>query len=313
MPYAGITLNIVLLTPSFIDIVKKVEEWSRSAGNIFELIKYGTSETLCNEIVVNEKLKFISEHVPKHRRPLNDNQFGHYLAGLIDGDGHFNIQGQLVIVFDIQSVSLAYYIKEYIGYGNVRKVKGKNAYLYIISCSKGLLKVLNLINGKLRNKNKYYQIDKIISNNKSIKINKVFHLNYTNDLENHWLAGFSDADASFQIKLINRNFKTEVRLNYQIDQKEDYILILIKNYFGGNIRFRSSQSTYYYGSTSFGSAKNVINYFNSFHMLSVKHVNYLKWRKAYILVQTKNQISKEGLNKIIKLKSSMNKFNKTTI
>ena len=37
------------------------------------------------------------------------------------------------------------------------------------------------------------------------------------------MAGFSDADASFQIKIIkriNRN-KPEIRLNYQIDQKKN--------------------------------------------------------------------------------------------
>jgi hypothetical protein len=90
------------------------------------------------------------------------------------------------------------------------------------------------------------------------------------------LAGFSDADASFQIKLISRNNRTEVILNYQIDQKNNDLLILIKNHFGGNIGFRQSIETYYYGSTSFGSAKNVINYFNKYHMLSLKHVNYLK-------------------------------------
>jgi len=76
--------------------------------------------------------------------------------------------------------------------------------------------------------------------------------------------------------MINRNNKTEVRLNYQIDQKTNHLLLLIKDYLGGNIGYRESQDTYYYGSTSFGSAKNVINYFNRFHMLSNKHVNYLK-------------------------------------
>jgi len=77
--------------------------------------------------------------------------------------------------------------------------------------------------------------------------------------------------------LINRNnHKIEARLNFQIDQKKDIILVLIKNYLGGNIGYRSSQDTYYYGSTSFGSAKKVINYFDKFHLLSSKHINYLK-------------------------------------
>jgi len=50
----------------------------------------------------------------------------------------------------------------------------------------------------------------------------------------------------------------------------------IKNYLGGNIGYRKAQDTYYYGSTSFGSAKNVIEYFNKFNLQSRKHVSYLR-------------------------------------
>jgi hypothetical protein len=65
-------------------------------------------------------------------------------------------------------------------------------------------------------------------------------------------------------------------LNFQIDQKKDNLLLLIKDFLGGNIGYRANQDTYYYGSTSFGSAKNVINYFDNFHLLSSKHINFLK-------------------------------------
>ena len=34
--------------------------------------------------------------VPKHLKPVTFDQFGHYLAGLIDGDGHFSRKQQLV-------------------------------------------------------------------------------------------------------------------------------------------------------------------------------------------------------------------------
>jgi hypothetical protein len=68
----------------------------------------------------------------------------------------------------------------------------------------------------------------------------------------------------------------EVRLNFQIDQKKNCILLKIKEFLGGNIGFRKSKDTFYYGSTSFGSAKKVVNYFDYFHLLSSKHINYLK-------------------------------------
>lgn len=104
-----------------------------------------------------------------------------------------------------------------------------------------------------------------------------------------------------------------MRLNFQIDQKKDSLLLLIKDFIGGNIGYRKSQDTYYYGSTSFGSAKNVNNYFDDFHLLSSKHINFLKWRKAYLIIQNKDHLNKAGINKIMKLKNSMNRLNTTTV
>lgn len=303
------------------DTVKKLKQWSISAGNIILFyISNGTSETLRNKTVVNhalhENVKPISVHLPTHLKPLNDYQFGHYLAGLIDGDGHFSRQQQLVIVFHSLDASLAYYLKNRLGFGSVKKVKDKNAFILVIAARKGLLKVINLINGKIRRESKFYQItNNILSNPNYIEYSKIvnFKLNLNKDLKNHWLAGFSDADASFQIKVLNRNDRAEVRLNFQIDQKNNSLLLLIKEFLGGNLGYRKSQDTYYYGSTSFGSAKNVVNYFDYFHLLSSKHINYLKWRKAYLIIQNKDHLKQDGLNKIIKLKSTMNRLSDNTV
>ncbi len=309
MLFAGTTSLFSFKYSILNDIVTKLKQWSLSAGNPL-LYKGGTSETLRNEIVSNtENVKAISVHNSKHLKPISDNQFGHYLAGLIDGDGHFSSKQQLVIVFSGSDASLAYFIKERLGFGNVRKVKDKNAYLLIVSNTEGLTKVINLINGKLRT-SKYNQVvDSILSHHRydNLKKNIDFKINYTKDFNNHWIAGFSDADASFQIKVVSKatRSKSEIRLNYQIDQKNKDILNLIKDYFGGNIGYRKSQDTYYYGSTSFGSAKNVINYFDEYHLQSTKYINYLKWRKAYLLIQSKLHLTEQGINNILKLKDSM--------
>ena len=290
----------------FNDTVKKLKQWSQSAGNTFNF-ESGTSETIRNN---TENIKNISIHVPTHLKPLNDEQFGHYLAGLIDGDGHFNNQQHLVIVLSSPDVQLAYYIKEIIGFGHVRKVKDKNTYIYVISNKHGILRTINLINNKLRTTNKYNQvITRILENPKYLNENIVFNINNSKDFNNHWLAGFSDADSSFQIKIITREIRPrpEVRLNFQIDQKHNDLLLLIKELFGGNIGYRKSQDTYYYGSTSFGSAKKVIKYFDNYHLQSSKHRSYLQWRKAYIIIQNSKHIDKEGLNTIKLLKESINK------
>ena len=297
-------------------IVTKLKQRSQSAGNFLimsNVINERTSETLRHKSKDSENIKKISIHVPTHLRPVNELDFGHYLAGLIDGDGHFSSALQLVIAFSDSEASLAYYIKERIGFGNVRKVKNKKAIILVISNRIGLLKILNLINGKIRSENKLRQITKNILSNSYFNSIINFTCNSDLDLNNYWLAGFSDADASFQIKLITRNNKTEVRLNFQIDQKRNDVLILIKKFLGGNIGYRKSQDTYYYNSTSFGSAKKVINYFDQFHMLSSKHINFLKWRKAYIVIQDKNHLIESGLLKIINLKKTMNRNNSETM
>jgi hypothetical protein len=214
-----------------IETVKKLKRWSQSAGNAF-VLKSVTPETIRSN---TEKIKNISIHVPRHLKPLNDEQFGHYLAGLIDGDGHFSSQQQLIIVFNSLDVQLAYYIKKIIGFGQVKKVKDKNAYLYIISNKAGLIKTINLINGKIRTTNKFHQIiNNILTSSKYSEENLKFKINDSNDFNNHWIAGFSDADASFQIKIINRETRPrpEIRLNFQIDQKCKEVLFLVQEQFG---------------------------------------------------------------------------------
>ena len=115
-------------------------------------------------------------------------QFGHYLAGLIDGDGHFSSKQQLVIVFHSSDAFLAYYIKKRLGFGNVKKVKDKNAFILVIAARKDLEKVINLINGKIRTENKFNQINNnILNHDKYIEFkNKInFKLNLDKDLRNH--------------------------------------------------------------------------------------------------------------------------------
>ena len=57
----------------------------------------------------------------------------------------------------------------------------------------------------------------------------------------------------------------------------------------------------------------MILYFDRFHLLSTKHNNYLKWRKAYILIQKKDHLTESGLTKIIMLTTTMNRNNSEEI
>ena len=254
----------------------------------FQLIR----RSLSSKATKGENVKPVSDHVPTHLKPQTDEEFGHYLAGLIDGVGSFG-EKALVIAFHGLDASLAYYIKGRLGYGSVKKINDKKAVILSVTNREGLDKVINLINGKLRVQ---FKLDSLKKNilyiyKEPLNLNHKLNLNTSSDLSNHWLAGFIDAcasSASFQIQLLSRvnpndsssQASVEIQLYVQIDQKTRLLLDLIKDSFGGNIGHSSlrskSQDTFSYNSTSFGSAKNFINYLDHYHLLSSKHVNYLK-------------------------------------
>ena len=266
--------------------------------------------------IENENIKLISKHVPKHLKPASKDQFGYYLAGLIDGDGWFSKYAAYIVFYALDA-SLAYYIKSQIGYGSVTRVKSKNAYLLTITKREGLQILLNLINGKLRTQSKCDAVYKNILNvyGEPLHLKEKFSIDTSEDLDNHWLAGFIDANGSFQVKCLERakpsgGTRFEIRLNMQLDQKTRVFLDLIKDKFGGNIGYRKSQDTFYYSSTSFGSAKKVIKYLDKYHMLSSKYINFLRWRKVYQLIQEKKHLTPKGQARIIKIKYSMNSFSK---
>lgn len=80
----------------------------------------------------------VSKHRAKTRGPETAEQWGWFLAGLIDSDGHFNKLGYRVIAFDLSNADCAYDVKKVVGHGRVSPVNHKKAYTYVLSHGKGL-------------------------------------------------------------------------------------------------------------------------------------------------------------------------------
>jgi hypothetical protein len=229
--YAGnsyINSPLVLIAFGTIYLFKR-----QSAGNL----SFSTKVTAVTKNTYSsyKNLLPISEHVP-NKNPLTDNEFGYFLAGLIEGDGWFGYK-QLHIIFAEEDTSLAYYIKKRVGYGNVYKIKNKKAVRYICKKKTGLLIILSLINGKLLSNSKY---DQLIKHNYNEHFN-LFILPPLKklSLDNYWLAGFTQADGCFHISVIKsktHNTGYSVRLEYSIKQNDKLPLeLLYKELQKGNL------------------------------------------------------------------------------
>ena len=254
----------------------------QSAGN-FSFSSKATARTK-NTYNSYTNLPLVSDHLPKHTSNLTDSDLGYFLAGLIEGDGWFG-KKELHIIFSENDISLAYFIKKRIGYGNIYKIKNKKAVRYICKNKNGLSIILSLINGKLVSKPKYEQL---------IKHNYSSDFNYTIlspsnylSLDNYWLAGFTQANGCFHISVVkSKTHKTgySVRLEFSLKQNDDLPLkLLYSTVKMGNISQYSS-GIWCYKSTGFKTAFLLINYFDKFNLFAGKYVSYLKFRKVYIMI-----------------------------
>nr|BAF44922.1 hypothetical protein [Lobophyllia vitiensis] len=287
--------------------------YSQSAGNrsckkVFPLTDCNKCHTfgLTGSSETVRKNSSLSVHCPPPSRPTTDKEFGYYLAGLIEGDGSIVVskdKAYIFIFFHLKDVSTAYYIKKRLGFGSMVKQKNKKAINLTIVGRRGLLKVVELVNGKFRSK-KIESLHKLIYYlNENIQ---VFPKDPSSVLINHWLAGFLDADGYFQVKIINRERKSpyEVRLHLKVDQKTKDVLNLLHEVFGGYVGYREKQDTYYYQSTGFQHALKVIRYLDRYPVLS-KWLEYRQWRRVYLLIQEGGHKSEVGIEKIEKIKKMM--------
>jgi LAGLIDADG endonuclease len=278
----------------------------KSADNPLFLSKYEKSEIIfnLNQQLISENL-FISDHLKKQHKPINDIEFGYYLAGLIEGEGYIG-DCRIEIAFMKEDISSAYYIKKRIGYGRVLFSKDRTSVRYILVHSIGLEKLFKLINGKFLDQSK---IDQFIINKYDEKFGvPILPKTKFDLLTNHWLAGFADAQGFFEISIVKdmndiNNYK--ISLPFKLKHNNYDLLNLVAKTFGGNV-YQFQDKIYIYSTINFQHAYNVANYFDNYHLLNAsKFIPFLKWRKAYRIIQRKEHLTSFGIKKLQKLQENL--------
>lgn len=248
---------------------------------------------------------------------------GSYLAGLFEGDGHISIspdnsyKPRFNITFNAKDLESALLIKSWLNnYGFIRNKVRENAIVYTISNLNGLLFIINLINGKLRSP-KYRQFQAMVeylNNHEGQKI-ELKAKDESPFESNSWLAGFSDADACFDIRYTDGLKKVRIATRYRIDQRifdpisgDSYLPLLksISNYLNTNTIISNKKTGNYLNitATSLKSLKIIIDYFTKYSLLSTKYLNYKDWEKVSKYVLNKEHYQKKAEIKLIK--NSMN-------
>jgi hypothetical protein len=82
----------------------------------------------------NKNFNNVPQRTPKAKMLSNDQQWGTFLAGLIDADGHINKLGYVIIIFDLSNLDCAYMVKHKIGFGRISRVSHKKAAAQQFGC-----------------------------------------------------------------------------------------------------------------------------------------------------------------------------------
>lgn len=293
--YAGTFLNSAphIFKTSMAGKMRKLYKL-QSAGNFTS----STSDLLDHNKVLNV------HH--SSNKPFTETELGYFLAGLIEGDGHYNKNtNRLEIIFHEKDISLANNLKTKIKFGSIYKIKDKKAYKLSIGSRQGIERIYNLCNGKFVCNEKIKQFNQ---NNYGFSFlpctNKVV-------LTNSWLAGFIEADGCIGIHLAKSKthvFGLSVRLLVRITQKNILVLELIRNafmdYSPNNIsKIKKTGINMLSFTNRAKSLKAIIQYLDKFPLRGAKILHFLYLRKAFLLMEQKEHLTLEGLEKIKKFKT----------
>lgn len=251
----------------------------------------------------------------------------YYLAGLIEGDGHFYVPNELnsrkndaakiEVIFALKDLPSAEFLKERFG-GNIYKPKNKNLVKWAIQDKKSVTFIVNCINGKLRTPkiNSFYKLIEFL-NKKGDTIIKL-PLDNSPIESNAWLAGFIDADGSFSIKGFSSvQIRTYLGFQFYLAQRAndisgdslEKIMQNIAEFLKTKLRnrvFGEKYSQFLINTSSIESNKILINYLNTYPLLSSKYLDYKDWEKALNLYENKLHRNPIYLEKIRILKLNMN-------
>jgi len=170
-----------------------------------------------------------------------ENLFNEWLGGLIDGDGSLLVSKlgytSCEITMPLSDEYTLRYIQNKLG-GSIKLRSGAKAVRYRLHNKKGMIDLINRINGKIRHTSRLKQLNLVC-----ITLN--IELIMPDKLHNRhgWFSGFFDADGTITLSLKGKY--SNPQLTISVTNKLMIDVSHFKEIFGGNIYYDKSQNGYY--------------------------------------------------------------------
>lgn len=235
------------------------------------------------------------------RPPKNvtESSFASYFAGLFEGDGTIFVpkrersdKGHLYypnfqLSFSSRDLPLALLIQKELGFGNLQKFSGKNAYNFTVSSCEGLLFVFSLLNGNLRTRPKHAQFTKLsvwLRSRFPELDSSVAPLNTSPLFDSAWLSGFIDAGGHFAVRMRAANPEGGQKyarrycgfelLQSHMGGDSEATMLTIADALGVNLLLTGG-SQYRLRTSTIEQNRKLVQYLSAFPLFSVKYLDYL--------------------------------------
>ena len=349
LSFQGFEKGVNLLFISLISVVYCMSLWFRdviSEGINLNFFKSLLSEYSSSRAISKQEILTILKN-NKYNPNIKEDQFGYYLAGLLEGDGHLSLpfldktilnrilNPRIVFTSHINDIGLYAYIQSKLGGIGRFQLIGNNKIRYIIGDIKGIVIIINFIKNKLRT-------PKNSSLNKLIEfINSKYKLNISesfidkSDLStNSWFSGFTEADGHFSVVITKfkeksltrkRSSSARVNLKFVIGQRlYDEVTSLsllsimqeIAKFLSGNVNTyitKQNKEHLYINISAIDKLNFVVNYFNKYPLAGIKNDNFKDWVKVYNLIISNKHTTTWGRSEIKLIQSNMNSKRESTL
>ena len=285
----------------------------------------------CNSLLLNPNRQDSGISSQTNNSSNDSYKFISYLTGLIEGDGTIIVpkferspKGKLnypsiQIVFNLKDLPLALLIQKNLGFGSLIRKKGSNAYVLSINDKKGILILVNLLNGNMRTpkiNSLYKLIDLLNIKNPDLNLTKL-PLNTNSFLKDAWLSGMIESDGHFSVRstLTGKYPKIECKFEFSQRQKDhlgysnetflaniaEFLNVSLKT-----IRENTSNPQYRLRTMSLETNLRLVNYLNEYPLFGSKFLDYSDWKEILNLFNPKFKYCEENVDKVLNLKSEMN-------
>jgi hypothetical protein len=286
-------LNLALCWKHFLNILVD----SQSAGNLIDLNLLGILREYMPEIICCNILLLNPNN---SSNSLNNNyKFISYLTGLIEGAGTIIVpkterssKGKLnypsiQIVFHLKDLPLALLIQKNLGYGSLIRKKGLNAYILSINDQKGILNLVNLLNGNMKTpkiNSLYKLIDWLNNKNPNLNLTKL-PLNTDSLKIDAWLSGMIESDGHFSVRTTMTGKYPKIECKFELSQRQkdhlgysnEVFLANIAKFLNislKNIRENTPHPQYRLRTTSLETNLILVNYLNEYPLFGSKFLDY---------------------------------------